>query len=215
MSWSARARQPALDLHLHVPSGLADGEANFERDLTRRVDAFFAALQRHFGIARGVLARHRAPAEAANVMSLTRLRELFGAELDARSRGLHVLLTRELRIGGTETWAAASGRPGPLGRSGLAIDIDYGFGPEADGLALAHELGHLAGLAHTTERGAFAADPLDDTPRCSGDALVWTDCPDATNLMFPDFYAAVQAGEELHVTREQRAIVRGAALLRR
>lgn len=51
-----------------------------------------------------------------------------------------------------------------------------------------HEMGHLLGLYHTTERNFSAFDVLDDTPQCvdlnGDDFAAAAECPDGLNIMF-------------------------------
>ncbi|WP_159397298.1 hypothetical protein [Sorangium cellulosum] len=66
--------------------------------------------------------------------------------------------------------------------SGIVVSL---FGePTADTVILRHELGHLAGLFHTTEFEPDFGDPLDDTLRCD-DVSLLESCPDYDNIMFP------------------------------
>ncbi|WP_437330805.1 hypothetical protein [Sorangium sp. So ce381] len=81
--------------------------------------------------------------------------------------------------------------------------------PSVDTVILRHELGHLAGLFHTTEFDADFGDPLDDTSQCSDVNALMERCPDFGNLMFPtggDFSGAL--------TPQQTTIVRASALYR-
>ncbi|WP_437539070.1 hypothetical protein WME79_23130 [Sorangium sp. So ce726] len=81
--------------------------------------------------------------------------------------------------------------------------------PSVDTVILRHELGHLAGLFHTTEFDADFGDPLDDTSQCGDVNSLMERCPDFGNLMFPtggDFSGTL--------TPQQKAIVRASALYR-
>ncbi|WP_437291994.1 hypothetical protein [Sorangium sp. So ce406] len=81
--------------------------------------------------------------------------------------------------------------------------------PQVDTAILRHELGHFAGLFHTTEIEPAFADPLDDTVRCD-DALELLElCPDYDNIMFPtggDFSG--------RMTPQQTTIVQASAVYR-
>ncbi|WP_437948717.1 hypothetical protein WME98_50175 [Sorangium sp. So ce296] len=91
--------------------------------------------------------------------------------------------------------------------SGIVVAL---FGDlEADAVILRHELGHFAGLFHTTEMEAGYADPLDDTAECEDMGLPYERCPDYDNLMFPtggDFSSTI--------TPQQTRIVQASALYR-
>ena len=76
---------------------------------------------------------------------------------------------------------------------------------DADRLLLAHEIGHMAGLLHTTD--ADGPDPLSDTRACDPETLSETpgECEDANNVMF-----ALRTGHES--TEQQRQIVQDSLL---
>ncbi|MGK4004441.1 hypothetical protein WMF31_17530 [Sorangium sp. So ce1036] len=67
--------------------------------------------------------------------------------------------------------------------SGLVVLL-YG-NPVIDTIILRHELGHLAGLFHTTEIQPGFGDPLDDTAQCDDVNRHMESCPDFSNIMFP------------------------------
>ncbi|WP_437312129.1 hypothetical protein [Sorangium sp. So ce388] len=81
--------------------------------------------------------------------------------------------------------------------------------PDADTVILRHELGHLAGLFHTTELEPSFADPLDDTARCDDVLALEARCPDYSNVMFP-------TGGDLSgkMTPQQTTIVQASAFYR-
>lgn len=81
-------------------------------------------------------------------------------------------------------------------------DVDY------DASVLAHEIGHLGGLFHTTESQISAFDPLGDTPTCPTINQNPNSCPDVTNVMFPIAYGGYQ------LTSSQVTVLRGSALYR-
>ncbi|XXX82589.1 hypothetical protein WMF30_27940 [Sorangium sp. So ce134] len=91
--------------------------------------------------------------------------------------------------------------------SGIVVTL---FGDlEADAVILRHELGHFAGLFHTTEFEAGFADPLDDTSRCEDVISLYDRCPDYNNIMFPtggDFSSTI--------TPQQTRIVQASAVYR-
>lgn len=92
-------------------------------------------------------------------------------------------------------------------QSGVALvatgDLDN------DAHVLRHELGHFAGLFHTTELGGGDTDSLSDTPSCDTSTIT-TDpgsCPDASNLMFPTGF-----GDEM--TPAQARVIQGSSIYR-
>ncbi|WP_437683577.1 hypothetical protein [Sorangium sp. So ce131] len=91
--------------------------------------------------------------------------------------------------------------------SGIVVSL---FGePTADTVILRHELGHFAGLFHTTEFEPDFGDPLDDTLRCDDVMSKLESCPDYDNIMFPtggDFSA--------RMTPQQRTVVQASTFYR-
>ena len=71
-----------------------------------------------------------------------------------------------------------------------------------------HEVGHLLGLAHTTESDGLGFDPIPDTPECDltydddDDGYVdASECPDGDNLMFHDSDALALTPQQAFVLR--------------
>jgi hypothetical protein len=82
--------------------------------------------------------------------------------------------------------------------------------PQYDATILRHELGHLAGLFHTTEAALEETDPLSDTAGCTM-AMVNANpdaCPDVTNTMFP------YANGATDLTPAQERVLQGSAMYR-
>jgi hypothetical protein len=189
-----------LDLHLHIPIGLtvaghvvAAATAGSDGALGKRVDAFYAELERSFGIERGLVTFHEAPAELVAIND-----EAAVAAAASVSRGLpeeqavHLLLTNELE--GGDLLGLSPGIPGVSSLTGtpesgiMAALYDDSTAVE-DGNAWLHELGHFIGLQHTSEEDGRNFDALGDTPKCpkivDGNDDV---CPDESNLMFPTIF---------------------------
>jgi len=82
--------------------------------------------------------------------------------------------------------------------------------PEYDASVLRHEVGHLAGLFHTTEFSIEETDPLSDTDECATSVMQSNPngCPDVTNTMFPIAFGALDLSEA------QKRVLRGSALYR-
>ncbi|TKD07875.1 hypothetical protein E8A74_16410 [Polyangium fumosum] len=82
--------------------------------------------------------------------------------------------------------------------------------PEYDASVLRHEVGHLAGLFHTTEFSVEETDPLSDTVECPTSVMQSNpdNCPDVSNTMFPIAYGA------LALTEAQKRVLHGSALYR-
>jgi hypothetical protein len=66
--------------------------------------------------------------------------------------------------------------------SGLVM-IDSG--QSKDALTLRHEMGHFAGLSHTSEAEPGVGDRLGDTPFCDNVNVQQLGCPDVDYLLFP------------------------------
>ncbi|UQA56228.1 hypothetical protein [Polyangium aurulentum] len=107
----------------------------------------------------------------------------------------------------------AGGIPGSPMRHGTTLSgIAYApqGNPQYDATILRHELGHLAGLFHTTEAAVEETDPLSDTAACTM-AMVNANpdaCPDATNTMFP------YANGATDLTPAQERVLQGSAMYR-
>jgi hypothetical protein len=77
-----------------------------------------------------------------------------------------------------------------------------------DGSVLAHEIGHLGGLFHTTESSEPAFDPLSDTPTCANINNP-NACPDVGNVMFPIAYGGGTLSPLQARTLQGSALYRG------
>lgn len=107
----------------------------------------------------------------------------------------------------------AGGLPGsPMvhgtGRSGVAFVPSKNTAYDAR--VLAHEIGHLGGLFHTTELQSPDTDSLGDTPECASEMIQGDpeSCPDKSNIMFPVAYGGTQ------FTTDQAMVVQASALYR-
>jgi hypothetical protein len=195
-------RGGTLDLHLHLPIGLTMARpspshvvtavsAPTDRDVNARVDAFYSALRALFGIERGTLAFHDAPADLVAINDDPTFYRAV-ASLTARSSdetAVHLLLTNDLY--GGEYSGMSPGIPGAPSfsgsvMSGLVVLVDETVEPAADGWTWLHELGHFVGLEHTSEDDGTTFDPLGDTPECRAPRTI--SCGDTKNLMIPGWW---------------------------
>lgn len=210
-----------LPLHVYLPLGLetfdADGNGSVvsaataadDPALSERLDVFFGALESGFDIGRGQVTFHDAPARFAAVnddptfWDAARL-----AAGDADERAAHVVFTNSLYEG---AWVGFSpGVPGAAGLPGTPLSaIVQALHPENDavfdGFTTLHELGHFAGLQHTTELEAGETDPIADTPACPIVPPPVT-CVDSQNVMatlWPDGL------DRVIVTPGQRKVFQG------
>lgn len=78
-----------------------------------------------------------------------------------------------------------------------------------DAAVLAHELGHLGGLFHTTEIQVASTDPLSDTPECANIGNDPNSCPDVGNIMFPIAYSGTQFSPSQVTVMQASALYRG------
>lgn len=181
------------------PHAVVPGRASEDPCLSRRVQLFFGFLEKLVGIRGGDVRFHRIDASYRSATSGNARAALLSAAREDR-RGLAIVLTNEMSYGnggakggdakgGTAGDGADSllgysvGLPGMVDAAGQPHGaIGVALGPDVpakdDALTILHELGHFAGLMHTTDDDAV--DLFEDTPSCTN---VGKQCPDATNLM--------------------------------
>lgn len=217
-----------LDVDLWLPEGLTIGadahpvtpeSAATDDDVQVRLDAFFQAASELFVLERGEVRVHTVPADFVTVDSYAELAAAVAATSD-HGPSAHFLWTDGISFEGYEVWGVTSGLPGAAdhagtGISAVVVDVSAGFPAVADGYTMAHELGHFAGLNHTTELAGDSADLFADTPRCADIATSPRTCADASNLMFPIFWGASGGDPTRIVTSpSQRRVVAGTLLYR-
>ncbi len=155
------------------------------------------------------------------------LPELWKLSAGAADVALDVFFVADIAPGsaGGDVGGISGGTPGPLGMhgtpgSGIAISTDMMLDagdPKSLGRTLAHEIGHMLGLFHTSEITGVVFDPLPDTPVCGPDQdsnadgqLSADECIGfgADNLMFP-----TEQMNATKLTEQQREILRSAIVL--
>jgi hypothetical protein len=150
------------------------------------------------------------------------LDELFRLSAGAGNDYLNIFFVRH--IGGGGVLGIAGGIPGPqiiqgTAHSGVAINMLGGFSLltrdflRMQGATMAHELGHVLGLFHTTESEGRNFDPIADTPQCpaseydkNGDGLVSAEecaAVDGANLMF---WASSSFPQETLTTTQRKTV---------
>ncbi len=151
------------------------------------------------------------PAELSSVFTLT---------AGLATPRLVVFLVRDISTGRSSVLAYAPGVPGAIGvpgtaASGIAIAVEQHESDDAIALSIAHELGHFAGLYHTTELRGGSTESIASTPECPltrdtnrDGTLAAEECSaeDGLNLMF-------WAGRDAHLEPEQSAIIRTSPIL--
>jgi len=82
--------------------------------------------------------------------------------------------------------------------------------PNYDVTVLRHEIGHLAGLFHTSEFATEDTDPISDTVECPPATMQGNpeNCPDTTNTMFPIALGFTE------LSKAQQRVIQGSALYR-
>lgn len=142
--------------------------------------------------------------------------ELFRLSAGATRPSVHVFFVRYISgaLGVASAIPGAQGMPG-TGGSGVVVAVDA-TPDELLPVVVLHEIGHFAGLFHTTELDGSLLEPLTDTAVCTADRdtdrdglLVAEECAGAgaDNLMF-------WAGSGAGVTAQQVEILRGAMYAR-
>jgi hypothetical protein len=222
----------ALDLDLYVPEGLVvEGSSGShaitaatapnDAGLQSRLATTFGLFHRLYGLDRGEVRYHALPASLTSISSQSGVdaANVLATATSARPAA-QVILTNHLSPDGdgSEISGVSNCLPGAVGVPGTtcsAVIVALRSGSPAwlDATTIVHELGHFAGLEHSTEFGG-EADSLTDTPACtdmskSGLAT----CPDHDNLMFPSVNLA-DAVEAVAVSPTQAAIVRSSPLYR-
>lgn len=225
-------RGGALDLDVYVPDGLlvsgsgaphaiTAASAGADADLQSRLTITFGLFRRLYGIERGDVRYHALPSSVSAMTSQ--------ADVDAANKlakfvsgraAAQVVLTNRLSPDGDggEISGVSNCLPGAVGVPGTvcsAVIVSLRAQTPAwqDAATLVHELGHFAGLEHTTEFDGYA-DTLADTPACTNlGKNQLASCPDHDNLMFPSVNMAT--GEpSIAVSPTQQALVRASALYR-
>ncbi|MEM9696269.1 MAG: M43 family zinc metalloprotease [Myxococcota bacterium] len=221
-----------LDLRIHIADGLViqdpdpahaitAAEAPTDASVAARVDAFYRALDEHFGIGRGEVTFYAIGAEYLNVVGESAFGELIESTAGTPGgQALHMVWSQYIEPqAGVPVWGVSPGLPGNVLETGtpasaIALAVQDTFDANADALTLLHETGHFLGLNHTTELNGIQADPVADTPECADiGPTAFLQCPDRTNIMFPVYYAAT-GGIGITVSPTQVEVVRGAPVYR-
>lgn len=183
--------------------------------LTGVVNALFSqSYGPLIGLQRGELSFATLPSSATVVGSSSEFVSLLESTAGVGSApALNLLVVGDFTGDIGQAQGIAGGIPGsPMvhgtRRSGVAFVPTGNQGYDVS--VLAHEIGHLAGLFHTTEIAVTASDPMSDTPTCAASTLNNNpnNCPDVSNVMFPIAYSGTV------LSTGQVRVVRGSALYR-
>lgn len=191
-------REGTLDLNLFYVSG-SGATASNDADVQAAVDEMYELLD-GVGVQRGVVQVFEVPDSTYASFNTEDLEGYadFGAyaKVAPNQRAANVFFVRDLSTRGPEGGSTgvllgvSSGIPGALGlgqSSHPGVFINYGahelegsrIDPSFMGRTIAHEVGHLLGLFHTTEAvtvaGRTTHDLITDTPECPASADVLTD----------------------------------------
>ncbi|MFO0555887.1 MAG: M12 family metallo-peptidase [Polyangiaceae bacterium] len=179
-----------LDFHVFISPGSGTSQAQVTTILNRLFTDYYGPL---IGLTLGNVTFATLPASYDNVSSYDEYRTMIASSANAGTAPAVNLFV----VGGfsgelSNALGIAAGLPGATTvhgtvRSGLGFTRSGMAGYDAS--VLAHEIGHLAGLFHTTEFSVAAFDPLGDTPECPNINNVDPQtCPDVSNIMFPIAY---------------------------
>lgn len=204
-----------LDLHVYVPQGLHVQDPDpvhvvtnpsSDASIGKRVDFFYEELLRLFDIGRGTVTFHSMDARFAHATTGDDRAQLIAQASVESGPALHVVLTNELSYGGGQTLLGYSvGLPGAMNtagtvRSAIAVALYDDGTANNDAITFVHEMGHFAGLMHSTDYDG-TPDLLGDTPVCTGSEKVCSQNDD--NLMAPDgpAHAAVVSPSQVRVVQ--------------
>jgi hypothetical protein len=199
----------ALDVNVFTAPGVAD---------TAYVDQVLSAMFAggYAGLSLGQVAHHALDGAFTVLETHDEYRQMLQTQSAAAASSPAVNLFVVADFGDDDFGGAigiAGGVPGSAAdhgtnRSGVAYQPSGNVGYDAT--VLAHEIGHLGGLFHTTEFKIDETDPLSDTATCP-QATIQQDpaaCPDEGNTMFPIAYGGTS------LSAAQQRVLQGSALYR-
>jgi hypothetical protein len=201
----------AVDINVFVSPGSGASQAYLGNVLSSLFASYYTPK---IGLTLGNVAYYSAPSSYDNVSTTDEYRSLLASSAGVGSApALNLFVIGSFSGDYQNALGVAGGIPGsPMShgtpRSGVAFTPTGMAGYDAS--VLAHEVGHLAGLFHTTEYQVTAFDPLADTPECASNVLNGnpSNCPDVSNVMFPIAYGGSV------MTAWQARVMQGSALYR-
>lgn len=177
--------------------GIAAGLTGLDADSAPSEPRMRAALQRiqdrlgvDSGVALGKVRYHDLPTAYVTLDDEAEMRQMIVEESAMGEPGaLKVFLVGDLLDLGEGALGRAGGLPGSVGipgTPGSGIVVQLTDDGQALGDSMLHELGHLLGLYHVTERDGGLDDVIEDTPGCDVAPDQLTDyAPCMDNIMFP------------------------------
>lgn len=219
-----------LDLDLFIPDGLViqnPGRSHMidatvaaqDAAVAARVDAFYASALTLAGLDRGEVRFHAIDASLAKIVSQPEIDAVHEQTqlIDTDRPSARVIWSNQLYDGAT-VWGQSGGIPGAGAMRGVIgsavlLQVSPGASPVGDGMTMLHELGHFAGLFHTSDGGG-GGDPIDDTPECADPSPDnYAACEDSHNLMFPLYWGA-SGGKNVVLSDGQRRVFEASPLYR-
>lgn len=195
-----------MDLNVFISEGVTT---------TDYVSGLLGQMFPYAGIELGDVALYQAPSGAAVVTDYDHKDAILASLSPSLGPAVNVVIVDDFA---NDVWGiaigASGGIPGSAVRHGtLASGILMQVSGDAayDARVLSHEMGHLAGLFHTTELTGGNTDYLTDTPICPTDTIasdMWS-CPDKANMMFPTASASPKA-----FSAAQERVIWGSGLYR-
>jgi len=200
----------AMDVNVFVSPGAGESQSYLNTVLSKMFSNYYTPK---IGLSLGNVAFYTVPSSYDNVSTYDEYHALLESSTSAGAApalNLFVIGTMSGEL--QNALGVAGGIPGsPMvhgtPRSGVAYTPTGDTGYDAS--VLAHEVGHLSGLFHTSEFQVSAFDPLADTPECPN--IMNTNpqnCPDVSNVMFPIAYGGNV------MTAWQARVMQGSAIYR-
>ncbi len=186
-----------MDVNVRIAPGAGVSTSYMEGVLQQLFEGFF---EPGVGIAQGTVTFGVLPASFDGIDDGEELQTLFRSSAGIGSRPAVNLFVVGDFTGGEfgNAIGVAGGIPGtPMVHGTAQSGVAYQPSGDAafDAGVLAHEIGHLGGLWHTTELAIDVTDPLSDTPECPNIGANPNGCPDVGNVMFPIAYSGTTLSE--------------------
>jgi len=197
-----------IDFHVYLTPSGAD-----QPYINNVLGQMFASYYTPFvGLTLGTVSFSNIGNQYSQIDSHEEFRQLLATSTAASAPAVNLFVVGDFDGDANGALGIAGGIPGsPMVHGTRRSGVAYAptFNAQYDASVLAHEIGHLAGLFHTTETVGTVFDPLGDTVECPNIANQNPDqCPDVSNVMFPIAYAGSQ------MTALQVRVIQGSAIYR-